>query len=427
MSTVNIGIVGLGTVGAGVARIIKRRHEDFLRHEGVDLHISRVASRNDKAARELGLASVFTTDWHDVVNDPEVDIVIELIGGTGVALDVVKGAIDTGKHVVTANKAIMATHADEVLGMAREHGVQLECEASVGGGIPIIASLERSLVSNEITSVVGILNGTTNYMLTRMAEDGMSYADALARAQAQGFAEADPTADVDGFDAANKIAILASIAFNTRVTLSDVHSEGIRSISSVDMDNARKMGYTIKLLAVAKRLPQGIDVRVHPAMVPLSHPLSAVNGVYNAIYVVGDSVGDTMLYGQGAGAGPAASAVVGDILEVARRIKEGGRSIGSTTTERLPILDQNDLSARFYIRMRVADEPAALASIADVLATCKVSILTMSQHGAVDGVAEIVFTTHHARIKDVMTSLDVVRTIKSVRGLESVIRIEGVE
>jgi homoserine dehydrogenase len=264
-------------------------------------------------------------------------------------------------------------------------------------------------------------------MLTRMDEDGMTYADALAEAQTLGFAEADPTADVDGFDAANKIAILASIAFNTRVTLSDVRCEGIRSISPVDMDNARKMGYAIKLLAVAKKSPQGIDVRVHPAMVPLSHPLSTVNGVYNAIYVVGDSVGDAMFYGQGAGAGPAASAVVGDILEVGRRIEGGGHSIGSTASELLPILRQDDLLARFYIRMHVADKPAALASIADVLATCNVSILTMSQRGAVDGVVDLTFTTHQARIKDVMTSLDVVRTVKSVCDVESVIRIEGVE
>ncbi|HSK48734.1 MAG TPA: homoserine dehydrogenase, partial [Coriobacteriia bacterium] len=294
MRTVRVGLIGLGTVGSGVIEILRRHREDFGRRSGVDIELVRFADRNDARFADLGLpAEQCTTDAFGLIDDPSLDVVIELIGGTGVARDVVLTALGSGKSVVTANKALLASHGEEVMQAAEANGVDIRFEASVGGGIPIIEPLKHSLTSNEILSVMGIVNGTTNYMLTRMAEDGLDYDTALAEAQERGFAEADPTADVDGLDAAAKIAILSSIAFNSRVVMSQVPAEGIRGLSPADIDYARQMDSTIKLLAIARRIEGEIDVRVHPTMIPNSHPLASVSGVYNAIYVVGDSVGET--------------------------------------------------------------------------------------------------------------------------------------
>ncbi|MBN2822414.1 MAG: homoserine dehydrogenase, partial [Coriobacteriia bacterium] len=305
MRTVNVGLIGLGTVGSGVADIFTRHAGDFRRRAGVDIVITRFADRNTARAESLGLPMErFTTEAADIINDPDVDVIVELIGGTGVAREVVLDALRAGKSVVTANKALMASHGQEVMETAEEHGVDIMFEASVGGGIPIIGPLKHALVSNEVQSVLGIVNGTTNYMLTRMAEDGLDYDSALAEAQAKGFAEADPTADVDGLDAAAKIAILASIAFNSRVVFGEVPVEGIRDITPEDIAYAENMGYTIKLIAIARRVNGSVDVRVHPTMIRADHPLAKVNGVYNAIYVIGDSVGETMFFGEGAGSLP---------------------------------------------------------------------------------------------------------------------------
>ena len=271
--TVKLGLVGTGTVGGGCIDILKNHREDFKRHYGIDVELVRVCSRNPEQAIAHGVEDIFTQDYQDILNDPDIDIVVELIGGTTVARDIVVGALKAGKNVVTANKALMATYGEEVMGAADEAGKEIAFEASVGGGIPIIDPMKHSLIANEISSVMGIVNGTTNYMLTRMVEDGLSYDAALKEAQEKGFAEADPTADVDGFDAAAKIAILASIAFNSRVTIDDVHTEGIRNVTTMDLDAARDMGYCVKLLALAHRTDEGVDVRVHPTMLPLSHQL----------------------------------------------------------------------------------------------------------------------------------------------------------
>jgi homoserine dehydrogenase len=309
MRTVRVGLIGLGTVGSGGGDILRRHRADFVTRAGVDIELTRFADRDEARFAALGLpADACTTNAADVIGDPDVDIVIELIGGTGVARDVVLGSLAAGKSVVTANKALIASHGREVMDAADSHGVDIMFEAAVGGGIPIIGPLKHALVSNEITAVYGIVNGTTNYMLTRMAEDGLDYGAALAEAQAHGYAEADPTADVDGLDAAAKIAILSSIAFNSRVTFSQVPVEGIRLLAPEDIAYAAEMGYTIKLMAIARRVDGDIDVRVHPTMIRSEHPLAKVSGVYNAIYVVGDSVGETMFFGEGAGSLPAASA-----------------------------------------------------------------------------------------------------------------------
>ena len=426
--SVKIGLVGTGTVGGGCIDIIQKHAEDFRRHYGIDIELARVCSRNPEQAEAHGVADIFTLDYQDVVNDPEIDIVIELVGGTTIAKNIVVDALANNKNVVTANKALMATFGKEVMDLAARRGKEIAFEASVGGGIPIIGPLKHSLIANQIDSVMGIVNGTTNYMLTRMADDGMSYDEALKEAQAKGFAEADPTADVDGLDAAAKIAILASIAFNSRVTIDDVPAEGIRNISPTDLVAARDMGYTIKLLAHAHRTPEGIDVRVHPTMLPIEHPLSSVNGVFNAIYAVGDFVGETMFFGEGAGSGAAASAVMGDVLEVARHIQQGvGPIVGCTCTDELPHVPLDELQTKYYIRFRVNDRPGVLAAMASVFAKYGVSVHSVMQRGARSdgGVVELVYITPTAREASVRDVLKEIAELPEILcAAPSVIRVE---
>lgn len=425
--TVKLGLVGTGTVGGGCMDILKNHAQDFKRHYGIDIELAAVCSRNPEQAIAYGVEGLFTQNYQDILDNPDIDIVIELIGGTTVARDVVCGALRAGKNVVTANKALMATHGEEVMRLADEVNKEIAFEASVGGGIPIIDPMKHSLIANEIASVMGIVNGTTNYMLTRMAEDRMSYEDALKEAQAKGFAEADPTADVGGFDAAAKIAILASIAFNSRVTLGDVHTEGIEKITSMDLDAARDMGYCVKLLAVAHRTREGVDVRVHPTMLPLSHQLATVNGVYNAIYVAGDAVGETMFFGEGAGAGPAASAVMGDVLEVARHIQQGVKPIvGCTCTDKLPIVPMDNLKTKYYIRFKAADRSGVLAAMAGVFAKHNVSVYSVMQRGKKEGgTVDLVYVTHMACEKSVSDVLAEIASLDDIQREDpSVIRVE---
>ena len=425
---VKVGLVGTGTVGGGCLDILRNHKEEFKRHFGIDIELTRVCSRQPEVAESYGLSDIFTTDFHEVIEDPEVDLVIELIGGTTFAKEVVIGALQNGKSVVTANKALMASCGEEVMSLAEEKGVEIAFEASVGGAIPIIVPLKHSLIANRIDSIMGIVNGTTNYMLTRMDEDGMSYEDALKEAQERGFAEADPTADVDGLDAAAKIAILASIAFNSRVTMNQVFTEGIRRISPVDLAMAHEMGYAVKLLAHAYRSDGGIGVRVHPTMIPESHQLATVNGVFNAIYTVGDAAGENMFFGEGAGAGPAASAVMGDVLEVARHLQMGIKPIvGCTCTDELPILSVEDLHTKYYIRFVVADRSGVLASAADIFAKYDVSVKTVTQRGnAARDDVDLVFVTHTAEERNVRKAIDDILALEGVvtGGFPSVIRVQ---
>ncbi len=426
MRTVNVGLIGLGTVGSGVVEIFDRHAADFRTRAGVDIAITRFADRNADRAEGLGLPEgAFTTDAAEIIADPEVDIVVELIGGTGVARGIVLDALAAGKSVVTANKALMATHGQEVMDAAAAHGVDIAFEASVGGGIPIISPLKHCLVSNEITTVMGIVNGTTNYMLTRMAQNGLDYETALAEAQAKGFAEADPTADVDGHDAAAKIAILASIAFNSRVSIGDVPVEGIRSLSPGDIAYATEMGYAIKLLAIAHRTDEGIDIRVHPTMIPVAHPLASVNGVYNAIYVIGDAVGETMFFGEGAGSLPAASAVVGDVIEVARHITRGCLGlVGCTCNEELPVRDIGQLESSYYVRLHIVDEPGVLAAVAKVFGDHGVSLASVIQKTDEAPTAEIVYVTHRATERAVRAAIDQISVMPIVESVGTMLRVE---
>lgn len=424
---IRIGLVGTGTVGGGCIDIINKHGDAFRRHYGIDVELARVCSLSDEEAKAHGVGHLFTSDYHDIVNDPDIDIVIELIGGTTVAKSVVLDALNAGKNVVTANKALMATSGQQVFDAAEVAGKDIRFGASVGGGIPIIGPLKHSLIANEIESVMGIVNGTTNYMLTRMAEDNMSYEAALAEAQANGYAEANPSADVDGFDAAAKIAILASIAFNTRVAMDDVYTKGITTIKPTDLEAAREMGYVVKLLAIAHRTDSGIDVRVHPTMIPTTHQLAHVNGVFNAIYVVGDFVGETMFFGEGAGAGAAASAVMGDVLDMARELQAGVAPIvGCTCTDTLPIREIETLSMKYYIRFTVADRPGVLAIMSKVFADNNVSIHSMTQRGKADrSNVDVVYVTHTAKESDVQAAIQAICAVDDLVEVEpSLIRVE---
>jgi len=404
---VKIGLVGTGTVGGGCIDIIKTHAADFKRHYGIDIELVAVSSLNPEQAAAHGVSKLFTPDFMNIINNPEIDIVIELIGGTTVAHTVVTEALKAGKHVVTANKALMATYGVEITELAREQHKEIAFEASVGGGIPIIDPLKHSLIANKITQVMGIVNGTTNYMLTRMDEAGLSYDEALKEAQANGFAEADPTADVDGFDAAAKISILASIAFNTNITMSQVYTEGIRDLSAIDMATAKELGYALKLLAIANLTDEGVDVRVHPTMLPIDHQMAKVNGVFNAIWCVGDFVGETMFFGEGAGAGAAASAVMGDVLEVARHVQQGILPIsGNTTKDELAIIPMDELSTKYYLHLVVHDQAGVLAKSATIFAKHGVSISSMMQKGKQKGGAvDLVYITHHASEKSIRAAV----------------------
>lgn len=433
LRTVNVGLIGLGTVGGGVARTILSHHDRYLDAYNIDLKIARACGLVWEQAEAAGITpEQFTSDWHDVVSDENVDIVVELIGGEHPATEIYEAAFAAGKHVVTANKALLGRHVESFARAAREHGVQLKCEASCGGGIPIVSTLERDLVGNEILTIAGILNGTTNYILSRMEAEGADYADVLADAQAKGYAEADPSADVDGFDAASKTAILASIGFSSRVTTDDVYQQGIRTISAEDISVAHDLGYTIKLLGIARNTAEGVDVRVHPTMIPLDHQLAKVSGAMNAVYVVGDAVGETMFYGAGAGSFPTASAVVGDILTLSEQISRGVAPLPESEpfSRNKSIRSMDELETKYYIRLRVADRVGALAEAVNVFAKHDISISLINQleDGNSDSDAcSVIFLTHKALEKNVQDAAAALAASDCVSEVANVLRIEDVD
>ena len=430
MRTVNIGIIGLGTVGGGVARLILSHHDDYVKSYGIDLNVKRGCALDTAAGEACGITGdAFTTDWRDIVNDPDIDIVVELIGGEHPATEIYEAAFANGKHVVTANKALLGRHVERLAGLAREAGVQLRCEAAAAGGIPVVEALEHSFMGNRILTIAGIMNGTTNYILSRMTAEGSSFVDVLADAQRLGYAEADPTADVDGFDAASKTAILASISFHTRVTTDDVYQQGIRKISAEDIAVARELGYTIKLLGIARNTPEGVEARVHPTMIPSTHQLAAVSGAMNAVYVVGDAVGETMFYGAGAGSFPTASAVVGDIFALAEPLSRGEKPLAEVKPydHVLPVLPIEKLSNSFYVRLRIADEVGALAPVVAAFAEAGISISQINQlETETDGACSVVFITHEASEADMEKAETALTALPGVREVANVIRIENI-
>ena len=424
---VRIGILGCGHVGSALVRLVHDHADVIEARAGVPLEVARVAVANLAKARDLPLpARCFTDDAAAVVGDPDVDIVVEVIGGIEPARTLIVEALMSGKPVVTANKELIAAYGRELFETAEGAGVDLLFEASVGGGIPLIRPLRESLAGDRIRRVMGIVNGTTNYILTAMTDGGASFADALADAQRLGFAETDPTADVEGFDAAAKAAIIASIAFGARVVAGDVYREGITGISADDIASARDLGYVVKLLAIAEDFDGEIAVRVHPAMVPVHHPLASVRDSFNAVFIEGDAVGELMLYGRGAGGMPTASAVLGDLVDAAKNLVEGRKGATVGTMAPRPIRAIENVESQFYLQMEVADRPGVLHAITGEFGRRGVSVRSMQQRGIGDD-ARLIFVTHKAREADLREAVEAARQLEPVHRIGSVLRVIGEE
>lgn len=420
---IRIGLLGCGNVGASFAALVAERADAIEALTGLRLEVTRVAVRSVSRARDVSFGpDVLTHDTASVVADPDVDLVVEVMGGIEPARSLMLDAFKAGKAVVTANKELLANVGPELYAAAEAAGVDLLFEAAVGGGIPIVRPLRESLKGERVKQVMGIVNGTTNYILTRMTESGATYQEALAEAQSLGYAERDPTADVEGYDAGAKLAILASIAFGAAVAAGDVYHEGIANITAADIDFANRLGYRIKLLAIAVEYDDGtIGVRVHPAMVPLDHPLAAVRDSYNAVFIEGEAVGNLMFYGRGAGGNPTASAVLGDVIDAAANLRSGSSaSLGSLRPARIRPID--DVESEYYLQLEVADQPGVLAQVATVFGQHGVSIRSMEQDGLGDS-ARIIFITHSARESDLQATLAELRSLDAVRRINGLLRV----
>jgi homoserine dehydrogenase len=426
---VRIGLLGCGNVGAAFARLVMQRAGEIEALTGLALRLQRVAVRSVSRARDVAIdPGALTHETAAVVVDPTVDLVVEVIGGIEPARSLILEALKAGKPVVTANKELLANVGPELYAAAEAAGVDLLFEAAVGGGIPIIRPLRESLRGEHVRRVTGIVNGTTNYILTRMTESGASYSDALAEAQSLGYAERDPTADVEGYDAGAKAAIIASIAFGARVVAGDVYHEGISGVTAADIAFAKRLGYVVKLLAIAEQtgaeggVPE-IAVRVHPAMVPAEHPLASVRESFNAVFVEGASVGQLMFFGRGAGGMPTASAVLGDLIDAAVNARKGtAASVGQLGKARIRSID--DLTSEYYLNLEVADRPGVLATVAGVFGAHGVSIRSMEQEG-LGGEARLIFITHEARERDLQATLHDLRELDAVDRVGSVLRVVG--
>jgi homoserine dehydrogenase len=422
---IRIGLLGCGTVGGGVVTILDQEGADVAARTGAHLEVARVAVRDAAKARDLPLpASAYTTDPLAVVEADDVDVVVEVMGGREPASRLIRRALELGKPVVTANKELVAHEGPELFAAARAAGVDLAYEAAVAGAIPIIKPLKESLAGDRITRVVGILNGTTNYILTRMTEEGADYAAVLADAQRLGYAEADPTADVAGHDAAAKCAILASLAFDTTVHGEDVFREGIESVSADDIRTADRLGYVIKLVGIASESDDQVAVRVHPVFLPKTHPLAAVRESFNAVYVEAAYAGELMFYGRGAGALPTGSAVVGDVMDVARNLLQTARGAGETQHRAKTIRPIEELQTQYYVLLDVEDEPGVLAEVARTFGEHGVSIAQVWQEGQADS-AQLVLITHRATEGDLRATVDALASTASVRKVASVLRVES--
>lgn len=424
---IKAALLGLGTVGTGVYKVLKNQEEEMEQKIGASVAVKKILVRNlKKAAAKIPEPELLTNSWQEILEDESIEIVIEVMGGIHPAKEYITQALCAGKHVVTANKDLVASFGGELLDCAAEHHCDFLFEASVAGGIPIIRPLKQCLAGNYISEVVGIVNGTTNFILTKMTQEHMEFADALALATRLGYAEADPTADIQGYDAGRKVAIMASIAFNSRVTFEDVATEGITHISSKDIRYAKELGCVIKLLGVAKNTGDGIEVKVQPMLVPEGHPLASVNDSFNAVFVHGDAVDDAMFYGRGAGELPTASAIVGDVFDIVRNILFGctGR-ISCTCYKALSIKKQEETESRFFLRLHVDDKPGVLAGIASVLGNYRVSIAQMIQKHREEDFAEIVVVTSKVREGNFHDAMLIIEGMEAVHKITSVIRVYG--
>ena len=422
---INVALLGLGTVGSGVYKVMKNQLPEMPHKLNAELVITKILVRHPERYQEsVEDPSVLTTDFQEILEDPSISIVVEVIGGIEPACTYIMQALKAGKNVVTANKDLMAVKGGELLELADENGCELRFEASVAGGIPIISPLKDSLAANEITEIIGIVNGTTNFILSKMTDEGVDYKPALAEATDLGYAEADPTADVEGYDAGRKLAIMASIAFHSRVTFDDVYTEGITGITAKDIAYAKTLGWVIKLLAVARNTGDGIEARVHPMLIPQQHPLSTVAGSYNAVFVHGDAVGDVMFYGRGAGEMPTASAVMGDVFSVARHtVYETKGSTKDNVYRKIPIKTIDEIRSRYFLRMEVEDKPGVLATNASIFGNNSVSIEQVIQKSKVGDDAELVIITSKVRERHIKDALLILGSASVVRRVATMIRV----
>jgi homoserine dehydrogenase len=421
---VRVGVLGCGNVGAALVQLIERQRKVIEARTGLQLEVAKVAVRNLARERDVELSEgLLTRDSHALVEDPDIDVVVEVIGGIEPARELILTALRHGKPVVTANKELLANVGTELFTAADEMGRDLLFEAAVAGGIPLVRALRESLRGEPVRRVLGIVNGTTNFILTKMAEEGADYGDALSEAQRLGFAERDPTADVEGFDAAAKAAIIASIAFGARIVAGDVYHEGISRITAADIASAQRLGYVVKLLAICEQDPQGVAVRVHPVMLPDQHPLASVRDSYNAVFVEGDAVGSLMFYGRGAGGMPTASAVLGDLIDAAINLRKGTHaSLG--TFSRVPVRAIDETTAEYHVVLEVVDRPGVLHAVTGVFARHEVSIRTAEQEGLGDD-ARLVFITHEAQEAAVQATLRELRDLDVVRRVGGFLRVIG--
>lgn len=433
MKEIKIGLIGFGTIGAGVVKLLAKNSILIEEKLGARLTLKKIADLDITTDRGVAVTSgVLTTNVEEVISDPEISVVIELIGGYEPAKSFVLKAIETGKHIVTANKALLAVHGAEIYAAAAQKGVEVLYEAAVGGGIPVLSAIKGNMAGNNFTTVLGILNGTCNYILTKMTQEGADFAEVLKKAQELGYAEADPTFDIEGIDTAHKLCILLSLCFGTRIDFKDIYTEGISSISAIDINFARDFGYKIKLLAIGKRDGERIEARVHPTMIPVNYPLADVGGAFNAIRLTGDFVGPVMLYGRGAGMDPTASAVVGDVMDIARNLMAGvGRRTAplgylDDKVKTLSIKPVGEIVSKYYLRFSAVDKPGVLARIAGVLGKYDISIESMVQTARQAGeTVPIVIMTHEAREMDVREALDEIDSFDIIMEKSHLIRIEN--
>jgi len=422
---IRIGFLGLGTVGNGALKILEKNGAEISRKLGLRLEVRRVAVRDLGKLRDTNLAQeIFTDNTEHVVNDPEIDIVVEVMGGVEHARQAIARALENGKFVVTANKDLMAQFGVELLAIAKNQGKNIFYEASVGGGIPLIRPLKHCLAANRIEKVMGIINGTTNYILTKMSCEGREFEEALAEAQAKGFAEADPVSDVEGRDASYKLAILASLAFSSRIELADIYVEGITGVKVRDIRYAQELGYTVKLLAMGEETDSRLKLRVHPTLIPTLHPLAAVANEFNAIFLVGDAVGEVMFYGRGAGSLPTGSAICADIIDAARCIKnEVENGIVEATFGKKAVVPMEEQQSRFYLRLKAKDEPGVFAKLATAFGEAEVSLDMIMQKRSEAGTAEIVLVTHGVSEGRFAKAMQALETVPAIRSINSILRV----
>jgi len=429
LKPVKVGICGLGTVGGGTFNVLTRNAQDIARRAGREIIIAQVATRHPNPDVDTGAVAI-TADVNDVINNPEIDVVVELIGGYTIAKDVVLGAIANGKHVVTANKALIAVHGDEIFAAAEAKGVSVMYEAAVAGGIPIIKAIREGLAANRINWLAGIINGTGNFILTEMRDKGRDFADVLAEAQALGYAEADPTFDVEGIDAAHKLTILSSIAYGIPLQFARCYTEGISKITTDDVEYAEELGYRIKHLGVSRRTEKGIDLRVHPTMIPVARPIATVDGVLNAVMVNGDAVGNTLYVGAGAGAGPTASAVVADIIDLARTFDAPAEAsvnhLAFNDIEDVAVLPMEEVETAYYLRIQAEDKTGVLAAVASILSERGINIEAIIQKEPKDGeaLAQIILLTHVVVEKQMNEAIAAIEGLASTVGDVTRIRVE---